>query len=220
MAATDSLSLWQTGAFGLYLGLMALVLRRLPLGPLLFDKRSQHLIFGSAAALFVLWLFRAGIHPGLDVHFLWLTALTLVLGLRRALLSAMLALAGITLVGKESWSMFGINGLFGVMLPVVVSYLIYNLSFHKLPRHFLVYVFVCAFIPGALMIALKMGLIGLYYSLDGIYPWQIVKDNYLLLIPLLLFPEAMLNGMTMTLLVIYRPTWVYTFYDKFYFKDD
>jgi uncharacterized membrane protein len=26
----------------------------------------------------------------------------------------------------------------------------------------------------------------------------------------------MLNGMTMTLLIIYKPQWVYTFYDKFY----
>ncbi|MDF2179818.1 energy-coupling factor ABC transporter permease [Aliiglaciecola sp. CAU 1673] len=220
MSALDSLSLWQAIAWMLYLGLMGFVIYRLPLGALLQDKQSQHLVFGSAASMFVLWLFRAGIHDGLNVHFLWLTALTLLLGLRRALFSAMLALIGITAVGKESWALFGINGLLGVMLPVVLSYLIYNLSFHRLPRHFLVYVFVCAFLPGALMIALKMAAIGFYYNLDGLYDWQTVMDNYLVLIPLLLFPEAMLNGMTMTLLIIYRPAWVYTFYDKFYFKDE
>jgi uncharacterized membrane protein len=203
-----------------YLGLMAMVLWRLPFHQLLEDKRGQHLIFGASASVFVLWLFRAGIYEGLNVHFLWLTALTLILGLRRALLSGFLALLGITSVGEESWLMLGINGLLGVLLPIGLSYLVYTLAFHKLPRHFFVYVFVCAFLPGALMIGLKMLAMGCYFSLDGLYQWQVVKDNYLLLIPLMIFPEAMLNGMTMTLLIIYHPNWVYTFYDKYYFKED
>ena len=143
----------------------------------------------------------------------------MLLGLRWALLSAFLALLGVTIVGKESWAMFGINGLLGNTLPMVLCYLIYNLSFHKLPRHFFVYVFICAFIPGAILIAFKMFLIGGYYYIDNIHDWVTVKDNYLILIPLLLFPEAMLNGMSMTLLIIYKPTWVYTFYDKYYLKD-
>ncbi|MFT5313825.1 MAG: putative membrane protein, partial [Paraglaciecola sp.] len=35
---------------------------------------------------------------------------------------------------------------------------------------------------------------------------------------LMLFMEGMLNGMTITLLIIYRPEWVYTFYDKIYLE--
>jgi uncharacterized membrane protein len=31
-----------------------------------------------------------------------------------------------------------------------------------------------------------------------------------------MFGEAFLNGMTMTLLVAYRPTWVSTFQDRWY----
>ena len=115
--------------------------------------------------------------------------------------------------------MFGINGLLGNAIPLTISYLVYNLSFHKLPRHFFVYVFICAFLPGAVLIALKMFLIGGYYYVDNVHDWITVNENYLILIPLMLFPEAMLNGMTMTLLIIYKPTWVYTFYDKYYLKD-
>ncbi|GGO74805.1 energy-coupling factor ABC transporter permease [Bowmanella pacifica] len=215
----DNLTLLQSLAWVGYLGLMLSLFKSAPPRQLLHDKHSQHLIFGSAACLFVLWLFRAGIYDGLSVHFLWLSALPLVLGLRRALLSSFLALAGITLVGKESWSMFGVNGLLGVSVPLAVAYLIYNLSFHKLPRHVFIYIFLCAFIPGALLITLKMFLMGGYFFLDGIHQWDVVVDNYLLLIPLMLFPEAMLNGMTITLLIIYCPTWVYTFYDKYYIKD-
>ena len=32
------------------------------------NKQQQHLIFGTAASLFVLWLFKAGIFEGLDVR--------------------------------------------------------------------------------------------------------------------------------------------------------
>ncbi|GAA0349617.1 energy-coupling factor ABC transporter permease [Bowmanella denitrificans] len=215
----ENLTLLQGLAWVGYLGLMLGLFKNMSPTQLLHDRRSQHLIFGSAACLFVLWLFRAGIYDGLNVHFLWLSALTLVLGLRRALLSSFLALLGISLVGKESWAMFGVNGLLGISVPLALSYLIYNLSFHKLPRHFFIYIFLCAFIPGALLISLKMLLLGCYYFIDGIHSWEVVVDNYLILIPLMLFPEAMLNGMTITLLIIYCPTWVYTFYDKYYLQD-
>lgn len=213
------ITLIQTLAWLLFIGSAALVLKRLHLPAFVEDKKIQHLVFGAAASVFFLWLFRAGIYDGLNVHFLWLTALTLLLGLRWAFISATVALVGVTVVGKETWAMLGVNGLLGVSVPLLLSYLIYNLSFHKLPRHFFVYVFVCAFLPGAVMIALKMALLGGYYYLDGIHSWTTVKDNYLILIPLMLFPEGMLNGMTMTLLIIYRPSWVYTFYDKYYLND-
>ena len=66
------------------------------------------------------------------------------------------------------------------------------------------------------MIGVKMSLLSGYFYLNGDYDWQTVRDNYLVLSLLMLFMEGMLNGMTMTLLVIYKPQWVYTFYDKFY----
>lgn len=202
-----------------YLAVLFALFRSISYQQIVHDKKVQHLVFGASACLFSLWLFRAGIYQGLDVHFLWLTAMSLLLGLRWALISGSIALLGITIIGKESWTMFGVNGLLGICVPVILSYLIYNFSFHKLPRHLFIYIFVCAFIPGSVMIASKMILLGGYYYLDGIHDWITVKENYLVLIPLMLFPEGMLNGMTMTLLIIYKPTWVYTFYDKFYLND-
>lgn len=199
-----------------YITCLFFVFRTLSLSSIVSDKKIQHLVFGCAASVFFLWIFRTGIYPGLNVHFLWLTALLLVLGFRWAVVSAFLALLGVTLIGKESWSMFGINGLLGVMVPLSLSYLVYSFAFHKLSRHVFVYIFICAFLPGALMIAIKMYLLGGYFFIDNHYDWLTIKDNYLVLIWLLLFPEGMLNGMTMTLLIIYKPQWVYTFYEKFY----
>lgn len=215
----DEVSTLQMLAWVGYLVCLFILFKKLPARQIVEDKKIQHLVFGSTACVIGLWLFRTGIHEGLHVHFLWLTALCLTLGLRWALVSGTLALLSLTIIGKDSWAMFGVNGLFGVVVPLVLTYLIYSLSFHRLPKHFLVYVFICAFLPGGLMIAVKMTLLGSYYYFDNIYSWQTVKDNYLILIQLLAFPEAMFNGMTMVLLIIYKPHWVYTFYDKFYLND-
>lgn len=186
---------------------------------LVADRQSQHLLFGYAAAVFFLWLFRTGIENSPTVHFLWLTALCLTLGYRHAMLSSALALLGMVLIGHEPIQFWGVKGLLGVALPVGVTYLIYTISFHKIPRHFFIYIFVCAFFTGAFMIAMKMLLLAGYYHLDGIYSDAVIYDNYIMLILLMMFPEAMLNGITMTMLVIYKPQWVHTFYDKFYFDN-
>lgn len=206
----------QTLAWIAYLGAIVTVVKRISFHQFKESKKTQHLVLGASISVFGLWLFRVGVTPGLDVHFLWLTAMTLLLGLRWALLSGFCALIVSTVTGYDSWAMFGVNGLLGICVPIAMTYLIYNISFHKLPRHFFIYVFLCAFFAGAAMIALKMLLLGGYYFVDGIYDAQTIKDSYLVLIPLLLFSEGMLNGMTMTLLIIYKPSWVYTFYDKYY----
>ncbi|WP_268406255.1 energy-coupling factor ABC transporter permease [Alteromonas sp. a30] len=200
----------------LYAGVLVYLLKQKPLWLRLENKGSQHLLFGSAAALFIMWIFRTGIYPGLNVHFLWITACVLLLGFRLSVISASLALVGTTAIGGESWEMLGVNGLLGVFLPITFTYAIYNLTFYRLPKHLFVYIFVSGFFAGAATIAFKMGLLGSYYALEGIHSWQVVVDNYLILIPLLLFPEGMLNGMTMTMLVIYCPLWVYTYQDRYY----
>ena len=43
-------------------------------------------------------------------------------------------------------------------------------------------------------------------GVSGTYSWHTISADYLSIWPLLLFPEALLNGMTMTLLAVYRPT--------------
>ena len=199
-----------------FIGAIVTAVKTIDVEQLKHSRLQQHVVFGAAASVFILWIFRAGIYDGLSVHFLWLTALTLTLGVRFAIIAATAPLIAVTALGYEQWSMIGVNGVLGVLVPIGLTHLIYNLSFHRLPRNLFVYVFVCAFIPGGLLIAVKMILLGGYYTLDGIYDWLTVKDNYVILTPLMLFPEGMLNGMTMTLLIIYKPHWVYTFHDKFY----
>lgn len=192
------------------------VFKKLPLIQLKQDKKVQHLVFGSTAALFILWMFRTGIYDGLTVHFLWLAALPLVLGFRWAVFTASLVLLCVTLLGEESIKMLGVNLLLGVFLPISLTYGLYSLTFYKLPRNTVVYILLCAFIPGALSIVVKMLALSGYYYLDGVHNWQTINDKYLTLTSLMWFPEAMFNGMTITMLVIHKPEWVYTFYNKFH----
>lgn len=212
------MSLIQLISIVAYFGLLLFTVKRVDISRLFTERKIQHILLGSAVSLFTLWCFRTGIYDGLTVHFLWLTACLLVLGLRWAIISSFLALFGLTVAGLESWADLGINGLFAIVAPLSLSYVVYSLTFHRLPRNIFIYIFICGFIGAMAGLTLKMGLLGGYYSLSGIHEWQTVKDNYLILIPLILFMEGLLNGMTVTLLIVYKPEWVYTFHDKFYLQ--
>jgi len=200
--------------FIVYLSLVVVAIK--PVIGQLKQKKIQHLVFGVAASLSVLWWFRAGIYDGLDVHFLWLTAATLTLGWRWALVSSAIAAMVMVGMGHLELQEFGSYGLLSCALPIGFSYFAYMFAYHKLPRHFFVYIFFCSFFIGACCIALKMFVNALYLQNMDLYSWTLLVDNYLVLIPLLLFPEGLLNGMTMTLLVIYKPDWVKTFFDNQY----
>jgi len=200
----------------LYIAFVFLAVR--PVALELTRPLVQHLVFGSAAVLAMLWWLKAGIHPGLDVHFMWLTALTLTLGWRWALFSSALSVLVYTLMGGIEWLEMAEYGLIGCALPILFSYAVYSFAFHYLPRHYITYIFFCSFMVGALSIAVKMLTYAGYYYFTEAYTWSTLVDNYLVLIPLLLFPEGLLNGMAMTLLVIYKPHWVKTFYDEAYLR--
>ena len=196
--------------------LLFIVLKNTKIADLKTDTTLQHRFFGTTVLVFILWIFRAGIVDELYVHFMWLTSLALVLGFRWAIISASLVLLAVTLLGYEHASMLGVNWLAGVAMPIAITYLIFSWSFHKLPRNVFVYLFVCGFFPGAITISLKMLILAGYYYIDTDLTWDTIYQNYVLLTPLLLFPEAMFNGMTMTVLIVHKPHWVYTFHDKFY----
>ena len=176
----------------------------------------QHLLLGSAITLVPLWTLRAGLHEGLEVHFLGLTTLTLLLGWRLALLAPCLTLLVLGYFGVTNLANVGWQALIGVALPVATSWLLFLASWAWLPRHLFVYLFVAAFLGGAITISVKVIASALLMGMSGAYPWHTITADYLSIWPLLLFPEALLNGMAMTVLAIYRPHWVNTFFDRTY----
>lgn len=206
----------QAAALLLWLVLLAASLRGSLLRLLYDHPLYQHLCLGGAIALVPLWVLRAGLHEGLEIHFLGLTSLTLLLGWRLALLAPSLTLLILGYFGVTDLADFGWQALIGIGLPVATSWLLFLGSWAWLPRHLFVYLFVAAFLGGALSISVKVLASALLMGLDGRYSWQVITADYLSIWPLLLFPEALLNGMAMTLLAVYRPHWVYTFFDREY----
>lgn len=212
----DKMSEGQLAALLVWLVLLAFSLRRSLWQTLHDNPLYQHLLLGSAIALVPLWYLRAGLHEGLEVHFLGLTSLTLLLGWRLALLAPCLTLLVLGYFGVTNLADFGWQALVGIALPVATSWLLFLASWAWLPRHLFVYIFVAAFLGGAITISVKVAASALLMGLSHSYPWHTITADYLSIWPLLLFPEALLNGMAMTVLAIYRPHWVNTFFDRTY----
>ncbi|MBL0653097.1 energy-coupling factor ABC transporter permease [Aeromonas caviae] len=206
----------QVAALLLWLVLLAFSLNVPLLRTLGAHPLYQHLCLGGAIVLVPLWTLRAGLHEGLEIHFLGLTSLTLLLGWRLALLAPCLTLLLLAYFGVIPLADIGWQALIGVALPVATSWLLFLGSWAWLPRHLFVYLFVAAFLGGALSISAKVIASALLMGVSGTYSWHTISADYLSIWPLLLFPEALLNGMTMTLLAVYRPHWVNTFFDREY----
>lgn len=214
------MTLWQGGTWLLWLVLLLWFFPRELLPKLRTDAGYQHLLFGSVLIIGLLWLVRAGIEPGLELHLLGITTLVLCHGWRITWLIGSLAIGMLVALGKVSLVDAGSVAVLTVMLPALFSYLIFILSYHYLPRHLFIYIFVAGFASAALTITLKIVLTSLWFYWQGLHSWASIYQNYLQLALLIWFAEALLNGMAITLMSVYRPHWLRTFYDNEYLAPD
>lgn len=182
----------------------------------LADPAQQHVLFGAMVFLFGLWLIKAGVRPGLDLHFIGATALTLMFGPRLALLAVSGVLAANTLAGAGSWPGFALSVLVVAALPVAVSHAVFRAADRHLPNHLFVYVFANGFFGAALAVLASGAAICLLLAGAGVYDWAYLGREYLPYYVLLAWGEALMTGMAVTLMVVYRPRWIPTFDDARY----
>jgi uncharacterized membrane protein len=177
---------------------------RAPWVELFSDQRRQHLLFGTMLALFLLWLVRRDFASGLSFHFIGMTAVTLLLDWPLALLCGFAAQLGLLALGRLDLAGLGVNGL---LLAETFAVLVER----RQPRNLFVYIFCCGFFPAALTaLVCLLGGLGLLWH-DGLYvmpPWLEDFVGYLWLV---MFPEAFINGMLVTGLVVFYPDWLETF---------
>lgn len=170
----------------------------------------------SVCVLALLWQTDATVLDALSIHFLALTSLVLMFGLRLSCLLFVLVMALQWLMTAQPLDQVLWNLVFG-WLVLALNYAVYLLCFHYLQRQLFIYLFVGAFLNSALglvvFMLLQAWLQANQYSSHQLY------EGYLIFIPLAALPEALLNGMAMTLLVIYKPEWVYTFYQRIYLSE-
>lgn len=181
------------------------------------DPNDTNIFFFSCLALFLLWQLGGGITAGMEFHLLLVTTITLMFGWQFATIAISIIQLCLTLTGYSDWFAYSLNALCNGIVPIGITYALYWLALVWLPRHFFIYIYVCAFLGGALSM-LASRLIGMWILLSSqTYALTDLGDEPLFII-VMLFPEAFINGMLITLLVVYKPHWVSSFSDKRYLQ--
>jgi uncharacterized membrane protein len=183
----------------------------------LFNTPARQIgVLACSLVFALLWQIKAGILVGLDLHILGVTAATLILGWRLAILASILASLLLLLFAQIDFKALPVLIMFTAFIPILLTYAVFVLSYHYLPKHFFIYIFVYTFITAGFIACIKITLIALFYLSIGLYNWQELINNYVSLSIIIWFPEAMLNGMAISIMITYRPHWVKTFYEKDY----
>lgn len=196
--------------------LLGLVVRRAQ-WDMLADRRNLNVFLGATVAVLTLWLIKTGIKPGLNFHLIGATVLTLMFRPLFALLSLGLVVAAITLWHGQ-YAAFAPNFLVMAAVPVLLSWAIYRFVDARLPNHFFIYIFLNAFFGAAVAIS-GVGLTSTgFAALSGSYALPYLLEEYLPYYLLMAWAEAFSTGMTVTLLVVYRPDWIATFDDRRYIE--
>jgi uncharacterized membrane protein len=184
----------------------------------LADSTQLHGWLGTLVVLMVMWRLNANVRPGLNLHFLGATTLTLMFGRQLAIVGLGIVLAAVTAVGAAGWTAYPLNALLLAALPPFLADAIRRLVERMLPPHLFVYIFVVAFFGAAVTIVLTGLAATLVLAIAGVYSAYLLFSDYYPYYALLGFAEAWMNGAAITLLVVYFPHWVGTFDDRRYLR--
>jgi len=180
------------------------------------DERQQHVWLGVIVFLFFLWNMRVEIQPGFFWHLSGMVIATLMLRWSLAVLAGTIALLAVTLSGLNDWSGLTPSLFFAVVLPATLTQVILGITRAYAPKHFFVYVLVNAFLAGGLIFLFVSLLVVGGLLLLEVFPWHELKQNFLHLVPMMAFPESMLNGWLAAIIVAYKPHWIGSFSDEEY----
>ena len=205
---------WHLAAWIVLAPVLLWALLRSPWSRLSVNEQS-HVFLGALVAIVLLWTIGGRIGPAIHVHLLGATILYLMFGLPLALVGMTLVAVATNVAAGGDWMSIAGRALVAGMLPVLVSHLALLAAEARLPANFFVYVFVAAFLGGAL------AMLGAAVAVAvAIAPAPLagapVGDAWTAIALMLAFAEATLTGMLITLFVVYKPAWVGTFRDEIY----
>ncbi len=207
---------WSFGAF-LALAMVWLWCLRIAPWRRLADASQLNVWLGSVVVLMLIWSMKAGVKPGLNLHLLGATALTLMFGRQLAILGLSVVMAAVTLNGAAGWDPYALNVLVTAVFPCLAAHALLRVVERYLPANFFCYIFCAAFFGAAIAVVATGLLASLVLWLAGVYTAEMLLNDYLPYYTLLGFAEAWLNGAAITLMVVYYPDWVGSFDDRRYF---
>ena len=202
--------------WGLAAAVLVLSFSYRALASLRHSEARQHLVLGSTVALMVLWSVRATVDPGVGLHVLGMTAAVLILGWRFAIWAGLAAELAVSAAGSPALGMVGPNWILAAVIPATVTAMVARAVRRGLPPNLFVFIFaVCFFGAGGAVLCTHLVAAGLLGA-SGAPGIQGSGESLLAFLPLVMFPEAFINGAIMSLLVVFRPDWVRLFDDRWY----
>ncbi len=185
------------------------------------NPQDANVLFGASILLWMAWRMGGGLNQdvGLEFHLLLATSITLMFGWAYAILCVSVAQLVLTLEGQAAGLSYGMNVLCNGIVPIWITYFAIRIMDRWLPPHFFIYIYAGAFFTGALaMFASRvLGMWVLWGA--GVHSYQHLMQDYAPILPIMMFPEAFINGSIMTLLVVFRPQWVSSFSDERYLRN-
>lgn len=161
----------------------------------------------SLALLTLIWSLRAPIVPGASFHFLLATMLTLMHGWRIALVGLSLVVLGASAVRGDLAHWPALMACDAVV-PVFFIHAWNQLVSRKLPRNYWVFFFVTTFLGSIAAFAASGLAKAAYLVLVHAAPPGHPVGDYLIVLALMGFGEASLNGFIVGSAVLFRPQWV------------
>ncbi|MDX1352544.1 MAG: energy-coupling factor ABC transporter permease [Thiomicrorhabdus sp.] len=183
------------------------------------DKNAQHVLLAMAVVIFLVWQLGASLDNGITFHFLLMTLMTMMFGPQFAIMAMLLALVGVVFQSGLGWLSLGINAVLMGVVPITVTWLMYRLGARFLEANFFVYLFYNGFLSAAVGVVLSLSLGAVLLSLNEVHSFEVLKQSFIVYIPLMATPEGFVNGMLLGAFVLLKPHWVATFHDNTYLKD-
>ncbi|MDZ7748912.1 MAG: hypothetical protein U5K43_08735 [Halofilum sp. (in: g-proteobacteria)] len=179
-----------------------------PWEELFLSPARSHRLGIVAVGLMLLWWLRAGITAGLGVHFLGMTAATLVLGWPLALIAGLAPVLGAAATGLEAWGAVGVTGFLTPALPVFVTAGVLHALRRWLPEHPFVDLLGAAFLGGVAAGLVARGSIAAFLVIADVRAPAVVLDQSWVIVLLTALPEGVVNGTIVSLLFAWNPDWL------------
>lgn len=178
----------------------------------------RNVFFGAVVGAIVLWNIEAGALPALNFHYTGIMVLTLMFRWQYAIWALLLVTLSEVYMGKIGWDAYAMNSILYTFVSVYVANLIYKFVDRKMPEHFFIYVYGCGFFGAAIVIVFVVAATSIFLFSVGVYEWSSLVRNFIRYTPLMMFVEAFISGLLITLLVVFKPRWVTTFDDDKYIR--
>lgn len=178
-----------------------------------------HLVAGGSVACLFLWLMNVRGIEDLVFHLLGMTTLTLMLGWSLATLSGTVVLLVYLVISDLSLAGFAPAWIFTVGLPAAVTWGVGRCLYRSELRNPFVFILGAGFAGGALVVLVDAILALCLFSAVGLGAWTARALEVFPLLFLIMFSEGFVNGMCVSALAVFYPSWMKTLDENFYFGE-